>query len=122
TIFCKKGCLPILLPYWLFYKKDPFKPSWDITSDSISVHVAHLLKAKKLILVKDVDGVCNKSGRVLKKVSLEWLGRNKTCLDRHFPRMMEKKKLKSYVVNGFYPKRLERLLEGKKTLCTEVLS
>jgi aspartokinase-like uncharacterized kinase len=118
----KKGFLPILLPHWLIYKKNPFKPSWDVTSDSIAVYVARLLKAKNLILIKDVDGIYNENGEILATASLKWLMRNKTCLDKYFPFIMKKTKLKCYVVNGLYPKRVEMLLNGKKTLCTEVLS
>jgi aspartokinase-like uncharacterized kinase len=118
----KRSFLPILLPHWLLYKKNPFKPSWDVTSDSIAVYVAYLLKAKNLILIKDVDGVYDKNGKVLAIASLKWLMKNKTCLDKYFPFIMKKTKLKCYVVNGLYPKRVEMLLDGKKTLCTEVSS
>lgn len=116
----KKGFLPILLPYSLFHKKDPFKPSWDITSDSISVYIASLLKTKNLILIKDVDGIYDKNGKILDKVSLSWLKKNETCLDRYFPFMFKKVKLKCYIVNGLYPRRIEMLLNEEKTLCTEI--
>ncbi|MEM3506031.1 MAG: hypothetical protein QXT31_00015 [Candidatus Bathyarchaeia archaeon] len=118
----KKGFLPILLPHWLLYRKNPFKPSWNITSDSISVYIAYLLKAKNLILIKDVDGVYDKNGEVLSITTLNWLKKNKTCLDKYFPFIMKKAKLKCYIVNGLYPKRLKMLLEGGKTLCTEILT
>jgi len=51
------GILPIILPSNLMFQKDPLKPSWDVTSDSIAVYIASLLLAKKLILVTDVDGI-----------------------------------------------------------------
>lgn len=118
---CQKGFLPVLIPHRLLESKDPFPPSWDVTSDSISVYFAQLLKAKKLILVKDVDGIYDKQGRLMKTVDLNWLRRNRSCLDEYFPKIAEGSQMKCYVVNGFKPHRVEELLRGIKTICTEVL-
>jgi len=112
-----KGVLPIILPYETCVKAD-FKPSWDVTSDTLSAYIAALLKAEKLILVKDVDGIYDKKGEILKVVSLNWLKKNKSCLDKFFPRIIAKVKIESYVVNGFHPDRIEKILSGKKPLCT----
>ncbi|MBS7656253.1 hypothetical protein KEJ50_07160 [Candidatus Bathyarchaeota archaeon] len=112
-----KGVLPIILPYEICVKAD-FKPSWDITSDTLSAYIASLLKAKKLILVKDVNGIYDEKGRIFKVIPLNWLKKNKSCLDKFFPKIIEKVKIKSYVVNGFYPERIEKILLNKEALCT----
>jgi len=52
-----KGILPIFLPSKFMFRKDPFEPSWNVTSDSISAYIADMLGVKKLILVTDVDGI-----------------------------------------------------------------
>lgn len=118
---CQKGFLPVLIPHRLLELEDPFPPSWAVTSDSIAVYFAQLLKAKKLILVKDVDGIYNGQGRLMKTVDLNWLRKNRSCLDEYFPKISEGLQMKCYIVNGFKPQRVERVLRGSKTICTEVL-
>ncbi len=114
-----KGVLPIILPYETCVKAD-FKPSWDVTSDTLSAYIAFLLKAEKLILVKDVDGIYDKERRILKVVSLNWLKKNKSCLDRFFPKIIEKVKIETYVVNGFHPDRIKKILLNEEALCTMI--
>ena len=114
-----KGILPIILPYEICIKAD-FKPSWDITSDTLSAYIASLLKAEKLILIKDVDGIYDRKGKILKVASLNWLKKNESCVDRFFPKIIEKVKIKSFIVNGFYPNRIEKILLNKETLCTTI--
>ncbi|MBS7658862.1 MAG: hypothetical protein QW487_07790 [Candidatus Bathyarchaeia archaeon] len=113
----RKGVLPIILPYETCIKAN-FKPSWNVTSDTLSAYIAALLKAEKLILIKDVDGIYDEKGKILKVASLNWLKKNKSCLDKFFPKIIEKVKIESYVVNGFYPDRIEKILLNKETLCT----
>jgi len=123
------GILPIILPSNLMFQKDPLKPSWDVTSDSIAVYIASLLLAKKLILVTDVDGIFtedpekNPNARMIEKLSVnELLDWNKrTSVDRFLPRILLKTKLDCYVVNGKHPERIKAILKGEKTLCTQII-
>jgi len=123
------GILPIILPSNLMFKKDPLKPSWDVTSDSIAAYIAGLLLAKKLILVTDVDGIFtedpekNPNARMIEKLSVnELLDWNKiTSVDKFLPRMLLKTKLDCYVVNGKHPERIKAILKGEKTLCTQII-
>jgi hypothetical protein len=123
------GILPIILPSNLMFQKDPLKPSWDVTSDSIAAYIASLLLAKKLILATDVDGIFtedpkkNSNARMIKKLSvnelLDW--NNRTSVDRFLPRILLKTKLDCYVVNGKHPERIKAILKGEKTLCTQII-
>ncbi|MBS7617693.1 delta 1-pyrroline-5-carboxylate synthetase [Candidatus Bathyarchaeota archaeon] len=116
-----KGFIPVLLPHRILEENDPFQPSWDVTSDSISAYVAHLLNVKLLILTKNVDGVYDECGRLLKTVSLDWLRRHDSCLDRFFPEIVVKLKARCFIVNGLHPERIALLLAGEKTTSTEIL-
>jgi len=123
------GILPIILPSNLMFQKDPLKPSWDVTSDSIAAYIASLLLAKKLILVTDVDGIFtedpekNPNARMIAKLSVnELLDWNKrTSVDRFLPRILLKTKLDCYVVNGKHPERIKAILKSEKTLCTQII-
>lgn len=52
------------LPHNIIVEKSEIKPSWDFTSDSISLWLAIKLAAKKLILVKSKTISSNKSGLI----------------------------------------------------------
>lgn len=119
--FIESSGVPILLPYKYMYENDPLEHSWDVTSDSISLYIAWKLNSEQLILIKDVDGVYDKNGELLDKVSLNWLEKHKSCIDNYFPKIAKKYFIKCYVVSGLYPERLERLLDGKLTICTEII-
>jgi aspartokinase-like uncharacterized kinase len=45
----KLGKAAVFLPADLLEKKDPFTPSWDVTSDSITAYIATCLHAKKTL-------------------------------------------------------------------------
>src|SRR3989304_3959599 len=57
------GRLPSFLPSRSLLRRDPFDPSWDVTSDSIAAYIATLVKAKALLLLKDVDGILPRDPR-----------------------------------------------------------
>jgi aspartokinase-like uncharacterized kinase len=123
------GMLPIFLPSKELFCKDPFEPSWDVTSDAIAAYVAHRLCVKKLILVTNVDGIFpedpreNSELKHLEKVSarelINW--NKKTSVDKHLPKILLQKKLNCYVVNGKCPKRIKLLLENRQTISTHII-
>lgn len=118
---CSKGFVPVFLPHRLLEEEDPFPPSWDVTSDSISAYIASLLDVKFLILIKNVDGIYDERGKLLKSVDLNWLRQHASCLDRFFPNAVEKLKARCFIVNGLHPERIYSILTGEETISTEVL-
>lgn len=116
-----EGFIPILLPHRILEEEDPLPPSWDVTSDSISAYVAYLLNVKLLILIKNVDGVYDEYGRLLRIVGLNWLRQHDSCLDRFFPEIVVKLKARCFIVNGLHPERIASLLAGERTISTEIL-
>ena len=120
----RKGRPAILLPYKVLRRENPVKPSWEATSDSLSIYLAWRLKLPKLILLKDVDGIFlpPKKRKLLPEVTVEQLERWKgeTCLDEMFPSMLSRFKLECLVLNGFHPERLEKALEGFEVKGTRI--
>ncbi len=115
-----EGFISILLPHRILEEEDPFPRSWDVTSDSISAYIAYLLNVKWLILIKDVDGIYDECGRLLKTVDLNWLRQHNSCLDRFFPEVALKLKARCFIVNGLHPKRIALILAGERTTSTEI--
>lgn len=117
----------IFLSSKYMFEKDPLENSWQVTSDSIAAHVAQKLNARKLILVKDVDGIYssdpqkNPRAKLIKSISarklLSW---KETCVDKFLPKILLKNKLKCYIVNGKHPERIEKILKEKMTTCTQI--
>jgi aspartokinase-like uncharacterized kinase len=117
------GRVPILQPYRLLRSLDPLPHSWDITSDSIAAWVAVKAKAPLLVLLKDVDGLCEHTGATIKDcqpkrvVSREELA---CCggVDSYLCRVLPRKGLEMWVINGGRPERLVELLSTGTTTGT----
>jgi aspartokinase-like uncharacterized kinase len=123
----QNGKIPILLPSQVMFREDPLENSWDVTSDSIAAYFAGELQAEKLVLVTDVDGIFledPKAGesKFLETVTVNQLQRwnKRTSVDRSLPKILQKTKVKCFVVNGNRPERIEQILENKKTVCTQI--
>jgi 5-(aminomethyl)-3-furanmethanol phosphate kinase len=118
----------VLLASKLLFMDDPFEPSWDVTSDSISAYIAVKWNAFKAIFVTDVDGIFTKDPKRYSEATLlnnisahELLELDKrTSVDKFLPNFLEKNPLDCYIVNGLQPKRVAAILSGKKTVCTRI--
>lgn len=125
----RNGKVVLFLPSKLLFNDVPFEPSWDVTSDSITAYIAKKSDSKKIVLVTTVDGIFNKDPRLnqeaelLSKVSVDSLLKQdkRTSVDRYLPIYLQKNNLNCFVVNGLYPSRINDLLKGKKTICTEII-
>jgi 5-(aminomethyl)-3-furanmethanol phosphate kinase len=125
-LFSKRRAVPIFLPSRLMFKENPLEASWDVTSDSIAAYVASRLKADKVILVTDVDGIFKSDPKkhsvtkLISKISTRELlaFAQRTSVDKFLPKLLLKTRLDCYVVNGAYPERVATILAGQSTVCT----
>jgi 5-(aminomethyl)-3-furanmethanol phosphate kinase len=126
----KNGKVKIFLPSKFLIECDPFEPSWDVTSDSITAFIATELKIAKVVFVTDVDGIYapesreNANPTLLETVATNDLQKfvTRTSVDKFLPTILSRHVLDCYVVNGRYPERIEAVLSGKETVCTRILS
>lgn len=122
------GKIAILLPSKLLFQDNVLKNSWDVTSDAIAVYIAHFLSASKVILVSDVDGILtgdpkiNSNAELIKKISAEELLalKKRTSVDNFVPKLLLEWPLSCFVVNGLFPERVEAILVGRNTICTQI--
>lgn len=122
------GGVPILLPARLMFREDPLEHSWDVTSDSVAAWIAEVSKAERLVLVTDVDGIYLKTSKPSRRKkpiprlsAKELVDLNvETCVDEALPKILLRTGIKCHVVNGSYPDRVARILEGKNTTQTEI--
>jgi aspartokinase-like uncharacterized kinase len=125
----KAGKAAVFLPADILEKNDPFMPSWDVTSDSITAYIATCLYAKKTLFVTDVDGIFqddpkrNPRTKFFNEISIDELLRmeERTSVDKFLPQFLAENPLDCYVVNGNYPQRIKDILLGHPTVATHIL-
>jgi aspartokinase-like uncharacterized kinase len=107
--------LEVLLPYMMMRRLDPLPHSWDVTSDTIAAWVAGFLKLD-LVILKSVDGI-HADGELLGNVTSPV-----ECdeVDSLFIPYVLEHKIKATIVNGLYPDRIRRCLDGSATRGTVI--
>ena len=60
--------ISVFQPYYYLRNKDPLPHSWNVTSDSITLHLAKNLGLNEIYLIKNVDGLMRKDGDTLKLI------------------------------------------------------
>ena len=112
------GRVALLAPFAWLRAMDPLPHGWHVTSDSIAAWVAGQLGARRLVLLKAIDGVPDGRGDVLPDVdrgSLAPAG----IVDEHFAQALCRS-LDCWIVNGRHPERLAELLRDGLTRGTRV--
>jgi aspartokinase-like uncharacterized kinase len=120
--------LPVFLPSKLLLSENQLENSWNVTSDSIAVYLAHRLRAKKVLLVTDVDGIYThdpktkpESEFIKELFASELLAINKrTSVDKTLPKLLLKAPIGCCVVNGLFPERVEAVFDDQATVCTVI--
>ncbi len=117
------GKVPVLMPSKLLHYLDPLEHSWSVTSDSISLYLAHLLDAK-LLIATDVDGIYTREpsqdgARLLRNIDdKKLLNFGETSVDNSFAELLFQYPSTCYVVNGKYPERVLSIMDGKSSIHT----
>lgn len=118
------GVVPILLPSRWLFESDPLPHSWAVTSDSIAAWVAGQLKAPRLVLLKDVDGLFSAGEAVggfeklAARMSVDQLHTQPGGVDENLASVLAMLDLETWVINGRHPQRLAELLDSQCTLGT----
>jgi len=124
----KRNIIPIVLPSHIMMSVDVLKHSWEVTSDSISAYIAHLLGAQKLVLVKDVDALyssnpkVDKNATIIESIKASQLAclNTSTCTDKMLPKLLIDYSLECIIV-GPNVKNLIKALKGGKFKGTRVI-
>ena len=113
--------LPILRVMKYMRTESELEKTWDSTSDAIATEIALKIKVEKLVFLKDIDGIIVKD-KLVKKITIQELLELKTSpLDNNTPKILQRKNIKAYIINGLIHDRIENLLEGKEFIGTEII-
>ena len=97
----------VFLPYIPLRKTNPLPHTWDVTSDTIAAWVAHVL-GLELIILKSVEGLVE-GGELQERVT----GAIETkVVDPCFISFVLGNKVKTTIMNGKVPERLDSFLRG----------
>jgi aspartokinase-like uncharacterized kinase len=107
--------LEVFLPYIPLRELDPLSHTWDVTSDTIAAWVAYLL-GLDLILLKSVDGIYVE-GELKERIT----GIIETkVVDPLFISFVLGNGVKTAIMNGTVPERLDSFLKGNPVTGTTI--
>ncbi|MHA1687974.1 MAG: amino acid kinase family protein [Promethearchaeota archaeon] len=61
--------LHVFLPLNFLKKNDVLPHDWSVTSDSISIYLASVLNLTQCFLIKDIDGILDSNGKLMKELT-----------------------------------------------------
>ena len=111
------GLTPIFVVSDFLKKENPFKCSWEVTSDSIAAYISHLLNAK-LLIVTNVNGIYTQDPKevgstfISKIDAKNLLTFQESSVDEMLPSLLLEFGTICYVVNGKYPERVLSIIDG----------
>ena len=123
----ESGKPAILLPTAAVLQDDSLPHSWQVTSDTISAWIARMSDCRRLIILKDVDGLMAvqdiRSGPVglILELTIEQLAKHRGGVDEYLSHFLAAEPLETWVINGRHPGRLVELLERSYTTGTRIL-
>ena len=94
----------IFLPYDFIYQRDELPHSWSVTSDSITVYIAHHLGLKDCFLIKDIDGIISNKNEILRELTtFEYKNLKKTnkilTINTNREKNKDSQPIDSYIIN-----------------------
>jgi 5-(aminomethyl)-3-furanmethanol phosphate kinase len=114
----------ILLSSALLIRADPLPHSWKVTSDSIAAWIARQAQCRRLVLIKDVDGLFGADRTLDSPELIAELAVNQLAgaggVDDHLSKALEASNVETWLINGLKPERLSELLETSSTTGTRI--
>lgn len=120
------GKVSVLLPSKPVLQYSGLPHSWQVTSDTISAWVAHSTHCRRLVLLKDVDGLFRDApteelpAEPIAEMAVRQLAACSGGVDEHLPSFLASADLETWVVNGLHAGRLAELLEKGHTTGTRI--
>lgn len=112
------GKIPILICNDILNENRPFEKSWDVTSDSISVYIAHLINAN-ILIVTNVNGIYTRKPKMrgskfINKIDAKkLLSFDESSVDLMLPSLLIEFGTDCFIVNGKYPERVNFIVNNK---------
>jgi aspartokinase-like uncharacterized kinase len=118
------GRVAILLPSASVARANPLPHSWQVTSDTIAAWVAHQTNCRRLVLLKDVDGLWglgteeSSPDQLIAELDVEQLAGHIGGVDEYLSQFLVSAPVEAWIINGLRPERLSELLNTGHTTGT----
>jgi aspartokinase-like uncharacterized kinase len=106
--------IPILTVSNYMKTLSQLKHTWNTTSDAIATEIAANLHIRKVIFLKDVDGVLINDNLKLELTTDELARLENSPIDKHTPEILRKNNITGYIINGFIENRIKDILLSRK--------
>jgi aspartokinase-like uncharacterized kinase len=115
----ERGRIPVFIPYPWILGADDLPADWSVTSDTIAARICGMIGAKKLVLLKSVDGIM-----VDGRIACEIDAGNPPITDAVDSCFFSSLKpgWETWILNGRKPERLRELVETGGTEGTKILT
>ena len=121
------GNIGVFAPYGPIVNSLHLIPDWEATTDSIGLHFASALGARRYVVVSDVDGIYEMqpgeapSGQPIPSLSVDELEQLPSSkLDPAFSSYFRRQALPTIIVNGRYPDRVRAAIQGEVAIGTRI--
>ena len=116
------GRAMILLPSAPVNSDDTLPHSWEVTSDSIAAWITHQAHCRRLVLLKDVDGLLTRDNPpgLIAELTVRQLSGHVGGVDKYLSYILAVSNLETWVINGLKPERLAELLDTSNTIGTRI--
>ena len=96
--------IAVFLPYDFINQRDELPHIWDVTSDSITVYIAHHLGLKDCFLIKDIDGIISNNNEILRELTTSEYNNLKNTnkiltIDEDQEKIKDSQPIDSYIIN-----------------------
>ncbi len=96
--------IAIFLPYDFINQRDELPHIWDVTSDSITLYIAHHLGLKDCFLIKDIDGIISNNNEILRELTTSEYNNLKNTnkiltIDEDQEKIKDSQPIDSYIIN-----------------------
>jgi len=96
--------IAVFLPYDFINQRDELPHIWDVTSDSITVYIAHHLGLKDCFLIKDIDGIISNNNEILRELTTSEYNNLKSTnkiltINTNQEEIKDSQPIDSYVIN-----------------------
>jgi 5-(aminomethyl)-3-furanmethanol phosphate kinase len=112
--------LPVLAPFDMITRSGLFEASWEVSTDSYGLQLAHMLHAVRYVVVTNVDGILegfhDKQGTLVESIDAQHLlNLESSKLDARFVGYANQIPIPTMIVNGTCPSRVLAAIEGTRT-------
>ena len=120
------GKVSILLPSESVLQHSGLPHSWHVTSDTIAAWVTHQVQCRRLVLLKDVDGLLVDEpakefpAALIPELTPNRLAERTGGVDEYLSCYLASAHLETWIINGLRPERITELLEKGQTTGTRI--